>query len=78
MGLDFSKPCMIAIDEIQLVPSSVSIITYLYDTYKIKSILTGSSSYYLKNHFLERLAGRKRIFENLQALQLMAKGELNY
>ena len=63
MGLDFTKPAVLALDEIQLVPHSPSIIKYLYDTYTIKFILTGSSSYYLKNHFTESLAGRKRIFE---------------
>jgi len=63
LGLDFSKPAVLALDEIQLVPHSPSIIKYLYDTYSIKFILTSSSSYYLKNHFTESLAGRKRIFE---------------
>lgn len=63
LGINFNKPCIIALDEIQLVPSSVSVIKYLYDTYGIKFLLTGSSSFYLKNHFSESLAGRKRIFE---------------
>ncbi len=54
---------IIAIDEIQLVPDAPSAIKYLYDTYNIKFILTGSSSYYLKNLFSESLAGRKKIFE---------------
>ncbi|QMW01764.1 ATP-binding protein [Spirosoma foliorum] len=62
-GIDLSKPAVIAIDEIQLVKNSPSVIKYLYDTYSIKFLLTGSSSYYLKNHFSESLAGRKRIFE---------------
>jgi len=62
-GLDFSRPCVIAIDEIQLVRGLPSLIKYLYDTYGIKFIITGSSSYYLKNTFSESLAGRKRIFE---------------
>jgi predicted AAA+ superfamily ATPase len=62
-GLDFSKKTYIAIDEIQLVPNITSVIKYLYDTYNIKFILTGSSSFYIKNHFTESLAGRKRIFE---------------
>ena len=62
-GIDFSKPCVIAIDEIQLVHSLPSVIKYLYDTYEVKFIVTGSSSYYLKNTFSESLAGRKRIFE---------------
>jgi len=63
LGLDLSNDCVIAIDEIQLVPVSVSVVKYFYDTYGIKFLLTGSSSYYLKNHFSESLAGRKRIFE---------------
>src|SRR3984885_15006701 len=63
MGLDFSKPLLIALDEIQLVENLPSVIKYLYDTYTIKFIVTGSSSYYMKNQFSESLAGRKRIFE---------------
>ncbi|MEI6764590.1 MAG: ATP-binding protein [Bacteroidota bacterium] len=62
-GLDFDKKAYIAIDEIQLVPNITSVIKYLYDTYNIKFILTGSSSFYIKNYFTESLAGRKRIFE---------------
>lgn len=62
-GLDFSKKCVIAIDEIQLVTGLPSLIKYLYDTYGVKFIVTGSSSYYMKNTFSESLAGRKRIFE---------------
>jgi len=62
-GLDSKQKMYIAIDEIQLVPESASAIKYLYDHYDIKFILTGSSSYYLKNLFSESLAGRKQIFE---------------
>jgi predicted AAA+ superfamily ATPase len=62
-GLDFSQKCTIAFDEIQLVAGLPSLIKYFYDTYGIKFIVTGSSSYYLKNTFSESLAGRKRIFE---------------
>lgn len=54
---------IVAIDEMQLVPESPSVIKYLYDHYGIKFIVTGSSSYYLKNLFSESLAGRKKIFE---------------
>jgi predicted AAA+ superfamily ATPase len=39
------------------------VVKYLYDTYDIKFILTGSSAYYLKNHFSESLAGRKVLYE---------------
>ena len=63
MSLDLSKPCLLALDEIQLVEHLPSFIKYMYDAYKVKFIVTGSSSYYMKNKFSESLAGRKRIFE---------------
>lgn len=63
LGLVLSQPAVLALDEIQLVPNSPSVIKSLYDTYSIKFIVTGSSSFYLKNHFSESLAGRKQIFE---------------
>lgn len=62
-GVDITKPSIVAIDEIQLVPNITSVLKYFYDTYPVKFIVTGSSSFYLKNHFTESLAGRKRIFE---------------
>ncbi|MHC1706599.1 MAG: ATP-binding protein [Bacteroidales bacterium] len=62
-GVDFSRKTWIALDEIHLVPNISSVIKFLYDTYDIKFIVTGSSSYYLKDHFAESLAGRKRIYE---------------
>jgi len=61
-GLNFNKRCIIALDEAQLVKELPSVIKYLYDSYNIKFIVTGSSSYYLKNLFSESLAGRKKIF----------------
>ncbi|NWF49762.1 MAG: ATP-binding protein [Ignavibacteriaceae bacterium] len=62
-GLDFRKKVLIAIDEVQLLPGIVSVIKYLYDNYPIKFIVTGSSSYYIKNLFSESLSGRKKVFE---------------
>jgi len=62
-GADFSKKVIIGIDEIQLVPNLPSVLKYLYDTYDIKFIVTGSSAYYMKNMFSESLAGRKKLFE---------------
>jgi predicted AAA+ superfamily ATPase len=63
-GIDFDKPAVIAIDEIQLVPQITSVMKWFYDTYpNLKFIVTGSSSFYLKNRFSESLAGRKHIFE---------------
>lgn len=61
--LDVSQKMYIAIDEIQLVPELPGIIKYLYDHHDIKFIVTGSSSYYMKNLFTESLSGRKIIFE---------------
>lgn len=62
-GLDFSKKCFVAVDEIQLVPQIASVLKYLYDNFDIKFVVTGSGSYYLKNLFSESLAGRKKVFE---------------
>ncbi|NIJ51588.1 ATP-binding protein [Dyadobacter arcticus] len=63
LGLNFDQPAVLALDEIQLVANSTSVIKSLYDTYDIKFLVTGSSSFYLKNHFSESLSGRKQIFE---------------
>lgn len=63
LGLDLSKPAVLALDEIQLVQNAPSVIKSLYDQFDLKVIATGSSSFYLKNHFSESLAGRKQIFE---------------
>lgn len=62
-GLDTSQPLTVALDEIQYVPNLPSVVKYLYDSFGIKFLLTGSSSFYLKNYFSESLAGRKIIFE---------------
>ncbi len=63
--LDFSlgKKSFIFLDEVQLAPKIVKAIKYLYDHYRIKFILTGSSSFYLKDLFPESLAGRKIVYE---------------
>lgn len=63
LGLDSSQPLTIAIDEIQNVPNLPSVVKYLYDHYRIKFLLSGSSSYYLKNQFIESMSGRKQMFE---------------
>ena len=62
-ALDPKEKIYLAIDEIQHVPELPSVIKYLYDHHDIKFIVTGSSSYYMKNLFTESLAGRKKIFE---------------
>jgi hypothetical protein len=62
-GLNFDTRCIIALDEAQLVKELPGLIKYLYDNYNIKFIVSGSSSFYLKNMFSESLAGRKKIFD---------------
>ncbi|PIU01394.1 ATPase [bacterium (Candidatus Torokbacteria) CG09_land_8_20_14_0_10_42_11] len=62
-GLDLKQKLYLAIDEMQLAPNLPSVLKYLYENYPIKFIITGSSSFYLKNLFSESLAGRKKIFE---------------
>ncbi len=63
LGLDISQPLTIAVDEIQYVPNLPSVVKYLYDHYSIKFLLSGSSSFYIKNYFSESLSGRKIIYE---------------
>ena len=62
-GLFFDKKAYIILDEIQLAKNIPSVLKYLYDNYNIKFIVTGSSSFYIKNLFTESLSGRKKIFE---------------
>lgn len=63
LGIDFTRRAFIFLDEIQKIKNIPSIVKYLIDHYNIKFYLTGSSSYYLKNHFSESLSGRKLVFE---------------
>ncbi len=63
LGLNKNERMYVFLDEIQRVRNIPSVVKYLLDTYGIKFILSGSSSYYLKNQFSESLAGRKYIFE---------------
>ena len=62
-GLDSSQPMTVALDEIQYAPNLPSVVKYLYDHYGIKFLLTGSSSFYLKNYFSKSMAGRKIVYE---------------
>ncbi|MCE5207776.1 MAG: AAA family ATPase, partial [Chloroflexi bacterium] len=63
LGMDPDQPMTVALDEIQYSPNLPSVVKYLYDHYGIKFLLTGSSSYYLKNFFNESMAGRKIVYE---------------
>jgi len=62
-GVDFSRRPVLAIDEIQYAKHIPRVIKYLYDHYDIKFILSGSSAFYLKNHFSESLSARKIVYE---------------
>ena len=62
-GIRPNQKAYLFLDEIQSYPDIVKPIKYLYDHYDIKFIVTGSSSFYLKNLFPESLAGRKIEFE---------------
>lgn len=63
LGLRKEGRAYVFLDEIQWIKQLPSILKYLIDTYQVKFILSGSSSFYLKNQFSESLAGRKYIFE---------------
>lgn len=62
-GIKKDERAYLVLDEIQSFPEIVKPIKYLFDHYKLKFFLTGSSSFYLKNLFPESLAGRKFVFE---------------
>ncbi len=62
-GLDDEKKIYIFLDEIQNLPAIASVAKYFLDHFKTKFVVTGSSSFYLKNLFSESLSGRKRLFE---------------
>jgi len=50
------------LDEIQNFPEITKVIKYLLDHYGVKFVVTGSSSFYLKNLFPESLSGRKFLY----------------
>lgn len=62
-GINSKVKSYVLIDEVQNLPEISRVIKYLYDHWDVKFILTGSSSYYLRNLFPESLSGRKVIFE---------------
>jgi predicted AAA+ superfamily ATPase len=63
LGNVFYEKLYVFLDEIQFVKNLPSIVKYFIDNYGVKFFLTGSASFYLKNLFIESLAGRKIIFE---------------
>lgn len=57
------EKAFILLDEIQNLPVISRVVKYLSDHFDVKFIMTGSSSFYLKNLFPESMAGRKIVFE---------------
>ncbi len=57
-----NKRLYVFLDEIQNFPEITRIMKYIIEHYGIKFIVTGSSSYYLKNLFPESLSGRKFLY----------------
>lgn len=62
-GITNKEKAFILLDEIQNLPVISRVVKYLSDHFDVKFILTGSSSFYLKNLFPESMAGRKIVFE---------------
>jgi len=62
-GVTNTRKAYIFLDEVQNLPVISKVVKYLSDHWDVKFILTGSSSYYLKNLFPESMAGRKVVFE---------------
>ncbi len=62
-GISNTKKAYLFLDEVQNLPEISRVVKYLYDHWDVKFVLTGSSSYYLRNLFPESLSGRKIIFE---------------
>ncbi len=63
LGYRLADRGYIFLDEIQFTKNIPSVIKYLIDHYKIKFLLTGSASFYIRNLFSESLSGRKYLFE---------------
>ncbi|MBI5620566.1 ATP-binding protein [Candidatus Gottesmanbacteria bacterium] len=62
-GITNVRKAYIFVDEVQYLPEVSKVVKYLYDHWDVKFILTGSSSFYLRNLFPESLSGRKILFE---------------
>lgn len=63
LGITNKETAYFFLDEIQNARKLPSVVKYLYDHWQVKFILTGSSSYYLKNLFSESLSSRKLVYE---------------
>ena len=59
------KRSVVFIDEIQYLKNPSNFLKYNYDRWgdRLKLIVSGSSSFYIDEHFTDSLAGRKRLFD---------------
>jgi uncharacterized protein len=53
---------ILIIDEVQKLPESTGVIKHLYDNYKMKFVLTGSSEIQIKKNLADSMAGRVKTF----------------
>ena len=58
---------IVFLDEIQYLKDPSNLMKLLYDDHvkKVKLVATGSSAFYIDDHFRDSLAGRKRVFQLL-------------
>jgi predicted AAA+ superfamily ATPase len=63
--LQDGEKTIVLIDEIQYLKDASGFLKLLHDDYgdRLKIIATGSSAFYIDNHFKDSLVGRKKIFE---------------
>src|SRR5579871_1329136 len=74
---------IVFLDEIQYLKNPSNFLKLLYDDHssKVKIVATGSSAFYIDDHFRDSLAGRKRVFQLLtcsfdEYLRLSKKDDL--
>jgi predicted AAA+ superfamily ATPase len=80
---DTTERVVVFIDEVQYLDDPSNFLKLLYDEHamRVKIVATGSSAFYIDDHFRDSLAGRKRVFQLLtcsfrEHLQLTQKGDL--
>lgn len=64
---DVEGKAIVLLDEIQYLKDPSNLLKLLYDEHveRIKIVATGSSVFYIDDHFRDSLAGRKRVFQLL-------------
>jgi len=63
-GVDLKKRCFVFLDEIQYMQNPSNFLKIIADHHKrISMVVSGSSSFSIRNKFKDSLAGRKRVFK---------------